>query len=293
MPMGLEDINQFENLNEVRINVCGYDGEDLFPLRESKFVSNFTMDLLLLYEADCYHYVLITNLVKVVCQLRNTKFRFAFHICRNCFWLCEEGFAKLTEQMETCCENAPAVVRLPAPRKNLYKIKNLAATWFVPSVIYFDFESFLCPVAGYTSHGKNSCTRVIEKHEPCGFSLVVIDHNSTKPIFFHEDSSEDCIIKFVNMLHTLAKDIYKRKCAFPFFRGDRNQYPKSAARKCWIYNEPFENNDEQSLIDLDLCHYSGQFSAGLMKISTEHEGTSTLPLWWDIIYKIMIVITFV
>ena len=147
MPMGLEDINQFKNLDEIRINVFGYDGRGLFPLRVSKFFSNFTMDLLLLYEADCYHYVLITNLVKVVCQLRNTKFRFAFHNSRNCFWLCEEGLAKLTEHMETCCENAPALVRLPAPGKNLYKFENLAATWFVPLVIYFDFESFLCPVA--------------------------------------------------------------------------------------------------------------------------------------------------
>ena len=101
--MGLEDINQFENLNEVRINVFGYDGRDLF-------VSNFTIDILPLYESDCYHYVLITNLVKVFCQLQNTKFRFAFHICWNCFWLCEEGLAKLTEHMETCYENAPAVV---------------------------------------------------------------------------------------------------------------------------------------------------------------------------------------
>ena len=259
MPMGLEDINQFENLNEVRINVFGYDGRDLFPLRVSKFVSNFTMDLLLLYEADCYHYVLITNLVKVVCQLRNTKFRFAFHICRNCFWLCEEGLAKLTAHMETCCENAPAVVRLPAPGKNLYKFKNLAATWFVPLVIYFDFESFLYPVARCTPHGNNSYTRVIEKHELCGFSLAVIDHYSTKPIFFHVDSSEDCITKFVNMLHTLAKDIYKRKRAFPFFRGDRSQYPKSAASECWICNEAFDDNDEQSSIDLDHCHYGGQF----------------------------------
>ena len=119
MPMGLEDINQFENLNKVRINYFGYDGRDIFPLRVSMFVSNFTMDLLFLYEADCYHYVLITNLVKVVCQLRNTKFRFAFHICWNCVWFWEEGLAKLTEHLETCCENAPAVVRLPAPGKNL------------------------------------------------------------------------------------------------------------------------------------------------------------------------------
>ena len=169
MPMGLEDINQFKNLNENRINVFGYDGRDLFPLRLSKFVSNFTMDLLPLYEADCYHYVLVTNLVKLVCQLRKTKFRFAFNICLNCFWLCEEGFAKLTEHMETCCEKAPAFVRCPAPGKNLYQFKNLAATWFVPLVIYFDFESFLCPLAGCTPHGNISYTRVIEKHEPCGF----------------------------------------------------------------------------------------------------------------------------
>ena len=61
------------------------------------------------------------------------------------------------------------------------------------------------------------------------------------------------------MLHTLAKDIYKRKRAFPFFRGDRSQYPKSAASECWICNEAFDDNDEQSSIDLDHCHYSGQF----------------------------------
>ena len=46
MPMELEDINQFESLNEVQITVSGYDGRDLFPLRVSKFVSNFTVDLL-------------------------------------------------------------------------------------------------------------------------------------------------------------------------------------------------------------------------------------------------------
>ena len=87
MLMGLQDINQFKNLIEVRINVYDYDGRNLFPLKMSKFVSMFTLDLLLLYEVDCWHYLLITILVKVVCQLRNTKFRFAFHIFRNCFLL--------------------------------------------------------------------------------------------------------------------------------------------------------------------------------------------------------------
>ena len=61
------------------------------------------------------------------------------------------------------------------------------------------------------------------------------------------------------MFHALAKDIYKRKRAFPFFRDDRSQYPKSEANECLIFNEPFDDNDEQSSIDLDHCHYSGQF----------------------------------
>ena len=32
MPMGLADINQFKNLNEVGIKVFDYGGRDLFPL---------------------------------------------------------------------------------------------------------------------------------------------------------------------------------------------------------------------------------------------------------------------
>ena len=42
----------------------------------------------------------------------------------------------------------------------------------------------------------------IEREEPCGFSLAVIDHNLTKPIFLHVDISEDRITKFVRMLDT-------------------------------------------------------------------------------------------
>ena len=102
MPMGVEDIKQFESLNEIRLNVFGYDGRDLFPLSMLKLFSTSTMDLLLLYKADYSNYVLITNMVEVVCQ-RNTKISIAIHLFRILFRLCEEGLAKLTKHMETCC----------------------------------------------------------------------------------------------------------------------------------------------------------------------------------------------
>ena len=49
MPIGPEDINQFQNLSEDRTNVFVYDGSNLFPLRLLKCVSAFAMDLLPLY----------------------------------------------------------------------------------------------------------------------------------------------------------------------------------------------------------------------------------------------------
>ena len=71
-----------------------------------------------------------------------------------------------------------------------------------------------------------SSTRVIEKHEPCGFALAVVDHHSNVPYFHHVDSSEDCMGNFVRMLHSLARDIHERKKQFPFYNGSRRSWTK-------------------------------------------------------------------
>ena len=105
------------------------------------------MDLLLLYDADIYHYVLITDLVKVVCKVRDLKLRFGYRICRNCFWLCRDGLESYNIHTENCYLNAPAVIQMPSPDKNEYKFSKFSATWFVSLVNYFNFESFLLTVA--------------------------------------------------------------------------------------------------------------------------------------------------
>ena len=75
-------------------------------------------------------------------------------------------------------------------------------------VIYFDFESFLRIVAECDAAADQSSTGVVEKHEPCGFALAVIDHHSNIPYFEHVDSSEDCMDNSVRMLHWLALETY-------------------------------------------------------------------------------------
>ena len=149
---------------------------------------------------------------------------------------------------------------MPSPDKNEYKLSNFSATWFVPLVIYFDFESFLLLVAGCDAATDQSSTRVIEKHKPFCFALAVVDHHSNVSYFHHVYNSEDCMGNFVRMLHSLARDIHERKKKFPFYNGNRRNLDKNSATYCWICEEPFDSElyPEES-IDLYHCHFSGQF----------------------------------
>ena len=216
MPMGFEQMKASETLNDVAINVFIYDKGQLYPLPVFTFESDFVMDLLLLYDADIYHYFLITDLVKFVCKVRDLKFRFGYRISCNCLWLCGDGMESYDIYTENCYLNAPAVIQMQSPDKNEYKISNFSATWFVPLVIYFDVESYLLPIAGCDAATDQLSTSLTEKHEPCGFALAVVNHHSKVPYFHRWDSSEYCMGNFVRMLHSLARDIHEHKKQFPF-----------------------------------------------------------------------------
>ena len=181
MPMGFEDILEFEKLNDVKVNVFGYDNGQLFPLKISSYESEFVMNLLLLYDGDPYHYVLITDLVKVVCYVRRFDFRYCYQICRNCFWICRDGLKSYNVHMTNFGNNAPAVIHKPSSDQNSYKFTSLSANGFVPLVIYFDYESFLRPVSVCRGPSSRAFTQTKEIHKPCGFALTVIDHHSSKP----------------------------------------------------------------------------------------------------------------
>ena len=218
------------------------------------------MDLFLLYDDDHHHYVLITHLVKVVFYVRRIDFRFCYRICRNCFWICRDSLESYNVHMTNCGNNAPAVIHMPSSDQNSYKFTNFSTTWFVPFVGYFDFEYFLRPVSGCRGLNSRAFTQVKEIHEPCGFALTVIDHHSSKPIFYQDDNSEEFMANFVKVLHKLARDIHKQKRKYPFFKGDRRCLDKSRATQCWICEKPFsEVEHQENLIDLDHCHYRGKF----------------------------------
>ena len=146
MPMGFHDIHQFEIMNDVQVNVFQFSKGDLLPMYVSNNVNiEPTMDLLLLFNEDVHHYVLINNLIKLVCTVKEKQFTNSLRLCRNCF-----AFSHSEEQHQvhddSCRNHAPATIKMPGDDKNSFRFKNFKARWFAPFTVYFDFESFLMPV---------------------------------------------------------------------------------------------------------------------------------------------------
>ena len=237
MPMSFNMIPQFERLNNVQVNVFQYQKGDLIPMIVSKFESsdNFIMDLLLLYEPGMHHFVLIKDLLRFVCEVRKQKFRSFLQLCRNCFQIQNNEIDHKTHE-RLCKDHEPAVVITPTAENGChkYKFKNYQALWYAPFVVYFDFESFLNPVTTCMNNPQISSSRVLEKHEPSGYSMVAIDHESSEPFFFSLDSSENCLENFIKELHLLARDVYIYKRKVPHYLGDRSQLCKEETLACWI-----------------------------------------------------------
>ena len=287
MLMGFADIPQFEALKNVQVNVFGYDNGQFFPLKSLSYSSDFVVDLLLLYDCDRHHYVLITNLVQVVCYVRGLDYRFSYNICRNCFWICPEGLESYNLHLSICCKNAPTVTHMPSSENNSCKFTNLDATWFVALVIYFDFESFLRPVSTCKWPSDKAFTQIKEIHEPCGFALTVIDHHSSKPIFHHVDTSPACMTNFVKMLHKLARDIYQQKRKHPFFKGDRRNLGKSNATHFWICEKIQRTQLTWTTATTVVNSWDGH-----MRNAIFWDEISISPLLWVMTFKIMTYITF-
>ena len=242
-------------MNEVQVNAFQFSKVDLLPM----YVFNNrniepTIDLLLLFNEDVHHYVLIINLIKLVCTVKEKQFTNSLRLCRNCF-----AFSHSEEQHQVhddaCRNHAPATIKMPGDDKNSFRFKNFKARWFAPITIYFDFESFLMPVSSCPANPDASSTEVIEQHIPSGFALTLIENGYSTPKEFVIDSSENCMTNFIKKLHEMAREVYYSKRRFPIYLGQ--QVPnRSSIVDCWICEEPFGPEDTKVM---DHCHHRGDF----------------------------------
>ena len=88
MPMAFYQMEKFEQLNNVRVNVFRHSNNKLIPFRISENQNfSFNLDLLLLIDGTIYHYVLIANIKGLFHKYKQIIQRLDNHLCRNCFHL--------------------------------------------------------------------------------------------------------------------------------------------------------------------------------------------------------------
>ena len=162
MPMATKDIDKFEKLNDLAISVygCTEDGTKIWPRRISKRRDLEPINLLMLEQADQYHYVLIKNLNRLLCyNYKNPK-----EFCPYCLY----GFDKrskfqMAEHMETCFTYGGAKIEMPKKGENILEFTQYYKQQIAPYCIYADFESVM---------KKDSEIKTI--HEISGYSLCVV-----------------------------------------------------------------------------------------------------------------------
>ena len=203
-PMPFNQIDRFEKLNEVQVNVFRFEEKDLVPLRVSKYDSDFVMDLLLLSEGGTHHYVLITDLKHFANFVKNKQSRSKDEICRNCFHVCS-SLESLKNHKVNCYENEAARIVLPDEKKKLHQFKSTRATWFVPLVVYFDTEALLVPMHTCSPAPNASGQMKLEKHVPCGYAFLIVEHGNDKVLWYRIKREPTCLEDFIQELEKWPK----------------------------------------------------------------------------------------
>ena len=177
-----------------------YHDKQLLPLRLSTGKTfPFILDLLLLSDGEKYHYVLITDLLKLVSKISGKEYLDRNFLCRKCFHVSasEKSFQNY---QKTCYDNDAVEIRMPEPGKNKIVFDSYAARWFSPFVVYLDLESLIVPVSTVKNRPEISSTSIIEQHQPCSYCIMVIERNNPTPIHFDIYTGPDCMKRLLAKL---------------------------------------------------------------------------------------------
>ena len=255
--MELKQIDCFEKLNNVSVNVYGYE-KVVYPLRVSKTDYKECINLLLISQDEKKHYCLIKSISRLLSSQVSTKKEEKF-FCPRC--LNSFGRQDLLDKHLELCRDSEAV-RIKMPKEGTFvHFKNQHKKMDMPFVIYADFESVMRPFHYAQPNPKESYTEKKMVHVPVSFCYYIkcsFDDNFSKVVEYTATSEdEDVAQTFVNKLEQEIKSIYNdhppKKMIFT--KEDFHIYEKSTS--CWICNGAF--TDDSDVKVRDHCHYTGKF----------------------------------
>ncbi|KAJ8672229.1 hypothetical protein QAD02_003488 [Eretmocerus hayati] len=148
-PVKIHQIRDFENQNEISVNVFGLERNDIIPFYKTMKEKEKHCDLLLLEEEEetgdellmNSHYVLIKDLSRLVSSnlSRDKAKKYICHACLNYF----PDASRLEDHKKLCDHMNECRIIVPKPGNGVIEFKNYNHKEKAPFVIYGDCECLL------------------------------------------------------------------------------------------------------------------------------------------------------
>ena len=169
-PTPLNQISRFEKQNPYSINVYGWTGTSVYPLRISKHTNEKCISLILLTNESNEHYCWIKNMSALTASQIN-KHKGKRHVCKYCCNSFREEIS-LKEHVEYCSKHKAVKVIMPK-KGTMLSFKNHQRKMRVPFAVYADFEAFPESISTCSPDNDESYTNQYQKHKPCSFSYYI------------------------------------------------------------------------------------------------------------------------
>ena len=265
-PTPLTQITRFEKQNQYSINVYGYTGTSVYPLRISKTHTKGKreINLILPTNGGNQHYCWIKNMSRLTSS-QTSKHNGKRYLCKYCVnsLPTEQSLQKHIEY----CSNEKAV-RVEMPEKGtMLSFKNYHRKMRVPFVVYADFEAFTESISTCCPDESSSYTKQYQKHRPSSFCYYIkcFDDKLFPPVrkYYTIRNKDENIGKiFVKSLEKDLVEVYKKfkwlKKMIPLTREEGIDY--ITATVCHICGDPLLDDKNKDNIKVrDHCHLTGKY----------------------------------
>ena len=213
-PITLNDIEQYEHLNNFSINVFEVNktNDDINLLYKTVKQKEIVINLLLIYTEDYKksHYVLIKDLNKLYSSNSHKVSHATKYRCKSCFRSFYNEEKK--EEHENFCNGINSQIeRMPTVENNILKFTNEQNKFLHPYFIIADFESTLEKVDKNEHEEFDIESYKYQKHVPNSYALKFncIHNEYSKDIIVCNNSDKEELNKsFIEQLEELAKYSY-------------------------------------------------------------------------------------
>ena len=170
-PVEQNQYNKIEKLNNININVFGYENKQTFPIYISKEKFDNNMNLLLINDNNKNHYVYIKDFNRFM--YNQSKHHGKKHFCMYCLQCFTSQKILINHQSICISINGKQSIKMPEENSKVY-FKHYYKQLPLPFVIYADFESILEKIDTVTPSTDNYFTEAYQKHSICSYGCKVM-----------------------------------------------------------------------------------------------------------------------